>query len=111
MGWRSHHHDRHAARQDSNTTMGVATRGSWLQDEYSKPEHQKLARNLLPVRGVDVEWIGDPVDVAVHPDSATGGSGSMMSPLQMRDPANTYNVMTLDQAQALIPALDLFEPS
>jgi putative endopeptidase len=31
----------------------------------------------------------------------------MMTPLQQRDPANTYNIMTLDQAQALVPALDL----
>jgi putative endopeptidase len=29
------------------------------------------------------------------------------TPLQLRDPANTYNIMTLDQAQALVPALDL----
>jgi len=25
----------------------------------------------------------------------------------MREPANTYNMMTLEQAQALVPALDL----
>jgi putative endopeptidase len=31
----------------------------------------------------------------------------MMTPLQMREPANTYNMMTLAQAQALVPALDL----
>lgn len=34
-------------------------------------------------------------------------AGAMMTPLQQRDPANTYNIMTLDQAQALVPALDL----
>jgi putative endopeptidase len=34
-------------------------------------------------------------------------AAAMMSLLQMRDPANTYNMMPLEQAQALVPALDL----
>jgi putative endopeptidase len=34
-------------------------------------------------------------------------AAAMMTPLQMREPANTYNMMTLQQAQALLPALDL----
>ena len=34
-------------------------------------------------------------------------AAAMMSPLQMREPANTYNMMSLAQAQALVPALDL----
>jgi len=34
-------------------------------------------------------------------------AAAMMTPLQMREPANTYNMMTLKQAQALVPALDL----
>jgi putative endopeptidase len=34
-------------------------------------------------------------------------AAAMMTPLQMREPANIYNMMTLEQAQALVPALDL----
>jgi putative endopeptidase len=56
--------------------------------------------------------IGEPIDAAktqaakivtMEKQAAAG----MMTPLQQRDPANTYNIMTLDQAQALVPALDL----
>ena len=56
--------------------------------------------------------IGDPVDTASSNAAKilvmeARTAGVMMTPLQMREPANTYNLMTLDQAQALIPALDL----
>jgi putative endopeptidase len=55
---------------------------------------------------------GDSVDVAnIHAARIlaleTKMAAAMMTPLQMREPANNYNIMTLAQAQALIPALDL----
>jgi putative endopeptidase len=100
--------------KDSNTTVMVLLPGGQLleQDEYSKPEHQKLRETYRQYVVSMLNGIGDPVDTARSNASKILAmeakvAGSMMSPLQMRDPANTYNMMTLDQAQALIPALDL----
>ncbi len=100
--------------KDSSTGVMVLAPGAQLleQDEYAQPEHQKL-RNLYRMYIVAMlHGIGEPIDaaktqaakiVAMEKQAAAG----MMTPLQQRDPANTYNIMTLDQAQALVPALDL----
>jgi putative endopeptidase len=100
--------------KDSSTGVMVLGPGALLleQDEYAQPEHQKL-RDLYHMYMVAMlHGIGEPIDVAKT--QATNiltmeaqAAGAMMTPLQMRDPANTYNIMTLDQAQALVPALDL----
>lgn len=100
--------------KDSSTGVMVLAPGAQLleQDEYAQPEHQKL-RNLYRMYIVAMlHGIGEPIDAAkaqaakivtMEKQAAAG----MMTPLQQRDPANTYNIMTLDQAQALVPALDL----
>jgi putative endopeptidase len=100
--------------KDSSTGVMVLAPGAQLleQDEYAQPEHQKL-RNLYHMYMVAMlHGIGEPIDAAKT--QATNiltmeaqAAGAMMTPLQQRDPANTYNIMTLDQAQALVPALDL----
>ena len=100
--------------KDSSTGVMVLAPGAHLleQDEYAQPEHQKL-RDLYHMYIVAMlHGIGEPIDAAKT--QATNilsmekqAAAAMMTPLQQRDPANTYNIMTLDQAQALVPALDL----
>jgi len=100
--------------KDSTTTVMVLGPGAQLleQDEYAKPEHQKLRDLYRQYVVAMLNGVGDPVDTARANAAKVLAmearvAGSVMTPLQMRDPANTYNMMTLDQAQALIPALDL----
>jgi putative endopeptidase len=100
--------------KDSTTTVMVLGPGAQLleQDEYAKPEHQKLRDLYRQYVVAMLNAVGDPVDTARANAAKVLAmearvAGSVMTPLQMRDPANTYNMMTLDQAQALIPALDL----
>jgi putative endopeptidase len=100
--------------KDSSTGVMVLAPGAHLleQDEYAQPEHQKL-RDLYHMYIVAMlHGIGEPIDAAKT--QATNilsmekqAAAAMLTPLQQRDPANTYNIMTLNQAQALVPALDL----
>ena len=100
--------------KDSSTSILVLAPGAQLleQDEYTRPEHQKLRDMYLQYVVAMLNGLGDSVDTA-NTNAAkvlameARVAGSMMTLLQMRDPASTYNMMTLDQAQALIPALDL----
>lgn len=103
-----------ADAKDSSTGVMVLAPGAQLleQDEYARPEHQKL-RNLYHMYIVAMlHGTGESIDAAKTQASRiltmeAQAAGAMMTPLQQRDPANTYNIMTLDQAQALVPALDL----
>jgi predicted metalloendopeptidase len=100
--------------KDSSTGVMMLGPGAQLleQDEYASPEHQKL-RNLYRMYIVAMlHGIGEPIDTAKTQAAKILAmeaqvAGAMMTPLQQRDPASTYNIMTLDQAQALVPALDL----
>lgn len=100
--------------KDSSTGVLMLAPGAQLleQDEYARPEHQKL-RDLYRMYIVAMlNGIGEPIDTAKLQAASilameAQAAGAMMTPLQQRDPANTYNIMTLDQAQALLPALDL----
>jgi len=100
--------------RDSSTGVLVLAPGSQLleQDEYTKPEAQPLRERYRAYIAAVLSAAGDPVDVARNRASRILAlesriAGAMMSPQQMRDPANTYNMMPLDRAQALVPALDL----
>jgi putative endopeptidase len=100
--------------KDSSTSVLVLAPGGQLleQDEYAKPEHQKLRDIYRQYVVAMLNGVGDSVDTARSNAAKVLAmearvAGSIMPPLQMRDPANTYNMMTLDQAQALIPAIDL----
>lgn len=100
--------------RDSSTYVLVLAPGAQLleQDEYVRPEHQKLRDTYRKYIVAMLNGIGEPVDAARTQAASilameASSAGAMMTPLQMRDPANTYNMMTLDQAQALVPALDL----
>lgn len=99
---------------DSSTTVMVLGPGAQQleQDEYAKPEYQELRDLYRQYIVAMLNGIGDPVDTARANAVKVLAmeariAGSVMTPLQARDPASTYNLMTLEQAQALIPALDL----
>lgn len=102
--------------KNSSTAVLVLAPGIQLlePDEYTKPEHRGLREAYLTYIAAILTDIGQSVSDA-QANAATVLSmeaelaAAMMTPLQMRDPANTYNMMTLDQAQALVPALDLRE--
>ncbi|MFN7727212.1 MAG: M13 family metallopeptidase [Rubrivivax sp.] len=100
--------------KDSGTLVLVLTPGAQMleQDEYAKPESQALRdayrryiAALLTAAGDTQEAAADHAARILALESRM--AAAMMSPLQMREPANIYNLMTLAQAQALVPALDL----
>ncbi|MBN8261150.1 MAG: M13 family metallopeptidase [Xanthomonadales bacterium] len=82
------------------------------QDEYAKPEHAGLratyrtyVASLLQATGDSAAAAAANADRILALESRN--AAAMMSVLDMRDPAKTYNMMSLEQAQALVPALDL----
>ncbi|MFN0186107.1 MAG: M13 family metallopeptidase [Aquabacterium sp.] len=100
--------------KDSSTYVLVLLPGAQMleQDEYVKPEHQRLREIYRLYVVAMLNAAGDTVDAANRHAAKIVAlesriAAAMMSPLQMREPANTYNMMTLQQAQALVPALDL----
>lgn len=100
--------------KDSSTYVMVLTPGAQMleQDEYAKPENQRLREIYRLYAVAMLNGAGDTVDAAnIHAARILAlesrMAAAMMTPLQMREPANTYNMMTLQQAQALVPALDL----
>jgi putative endopeptidase len=96
----------------SNLLLLVAGQQSLTPDEYAKPEGQ-------PVRNLYLTYISRMLQTTgMAPADADAGaravlameaeiSASQLTPLQGRDPAFIYNLMTLAQAQALIPSVDL----
>jgi len=100
--------------KDSSTYVLVLAPGAQMleQDEYAKPEYQKLREKYRLYIVAMLNGAGDTVDAAkLHAAKILAlesrMAAAMMTPLQMREPANIYNMMTLEQAQALVPALDL----
>lgn len=100
--------------KDSSTRVMLLAPGAQIldQSEYAKPEHQELRDlyrqyivTMLNGAGQSIEeaQAGAVTVLALETELAA----AMMTPLQMRDPANTYNMMSLDEALALIPAIDL----
>ena len=100
--------------KDSGTGVMMLAPGAQMleQDEYAKPEYQKLREKYRLYIVAMLNGAGDTVDAAkLHAAKILAlesrMAAAMLTPLQQRDPAKTYNIMTLDQAQALVPALDL----
>ncbi|CAD5372919.1 M13 family peptidase [Rubrivivax sp. A210] len=100
--------------KDSSTYVLVLVPGAQMleQDEYAKPEAQRLREIYRQYMVALLNGSGDSVDAAGNHAARILAlearmAAAMMTPLQMREPANTYNMMTLAQAQALVPALDL----
>jgi putative endopeptidase len=100
--------------KDSSTYRLVLVPGSQLleQDEYTLPEHQALRDRYRAYVAAMLRAVGDtPESAAAHADRIlmieTRNASAVMSLMAMRDPAKTYNVMAFEEAQALVPALDL----
>lgn len=100
--------------KDSNTYVLVLVPGAQIleKDEYARPESRRLREIYRQYIVALLNGAGDTVDAAASNATRilvmeSRLAAAMMPPLQMREPANTYNMMTLAQAQALVPALDL----
>ena len=100
--------------RDSSTVVLVLAPGAQMleQDEYARPEAQRLREVYRQYVVALLNGAGDSVDAAgAHAARILAlearMAAAMMTPLQMREPTNIYNMMSLDQAQALVPALDL----
>lgn len=84
------------------------------QDEYAQPEHQSLRstyRKYLATLLDSTGWTASKAEAAARRmmQFESELAAAKLTPLQSRDPAKTYNMMSLDEAQRLIPALDLRE--
>ncbi len=100
--------------KDSSTYVLVLLPGAQMleQDEYARPESQRLRESYRQYVAALLAAAGDAPEVAANHAARilaleSRSAAAMMTPLQMREPANVYNMMTLAQAQALVPALDL----
>ena len=100
--------------KDSSTHVLVLAPGSQLltQDEYTQPADQQLREVYRRYAMAMLNGIGAPVETARTQAAKilaieSRMAAAMMTPLQMREPANSYNILSLDAAQALVPALDL----
>lgn len=88
---------------------GVRTLGP---DEYAKPEGQHIRDLYLDFMANMFQSVGDaPEQARSHARTVLSIeselSAAELTPLQQRDPAVTYNKLTLAKAQALITAIDL----
>ncbi|MCU7374032.1 M13 family metallopeptidase [Paucibacter sp. O1-1] len=90
--------------------MLVAGQQSLSQEEYAKPENQSVRELYLGHISAMLKAAGesDAEDKARTVLAIeTEISAAQLTPIQARDPAMTYNKMSLAEAQALIPAIDL----
>ena len=101
------------AKNSSVYVLALAPSAQLLeQDEYAKPEHTGLRAAYRSYIASLLQAAGDSADAAAaNADRILAlearNAAAMMTVLDMRDPTKTYNMMSLDQAQALVPALDL----
>ena len=101
-----------AKNSSANLLMIVAGQQSLDLDDYAKPENQRVRDLYLAYIGAMLRSTGlsaPDAEAAARTVLAieTEISAAQLTPLQSRDPAVTYNIMTLAEAQALIPAVDL----
>lgn len=100
--------------KDSRRTLLVLQLGALQlqKDQYSDPSSQKIRDLYLDYIGRVHQQLGDAPDVAGAKARAILAmeaelAAPRLTPLQSRDPAQIYNLLTVDEAQALIPAIDL----
>lgn len=101
-----------ARNSSANLLMLVAGQQSLDRDDYAKPDNQRVRDLYLAYIARMFQGTG-----LAAPDAEAAArtvlsieteiSAAQLTPLQARDPAVTYNIMTLAEAQALIPAVDL----
>ena len=101
------------ARNSSTYVLALLPGAQLLeQDEYAKPEAQPLRESYRRYIAAMLGAAGDAPDLASRHAARilaleSRMAAAMMTPLQMREPDNIYNPMSFEQAQALVPALDL----
>ncbi|MGB2816610.1 MAG: M13 family metallopeptidase [Burkholderiaceae bacterium] len=101
-----------AKNSSANLLMIVAGQQSLDLDDYAKPENQRVRDLYLAYISAMLRSTGmSAQDASAAAQTVlsieTEISAVQLTPLQSRDPAVTYNIMTLAEAQALIPAVDL----
>jgi len=101
-----------AKNSSANLLMIVAGQQALGLDDYAKPENQRVRDLYLDYIAQMFQSTGlSASDAAAAARTVlsieTEVSAAQLTPLQGRDPAVTYNIMTLAEAQALIPAVDL----
>jgi putative endopeptidase len=100
--------------RDSRTQLLVIIPGfqSLTPDEYSTPAGQRIRELYTAHIARMFQSTGDSAEAA----AAAAGTvlaieaelaAARLTPTQQRDPARTYNKMSLAEAQALVPAIDL----
>lgn len=100
--------------RDSKTHLLVLLPGvqTLAQNEYLQPEAQALRDLYLGHVEAMFRAAGDEPAAAVEAARTvlsieTQLVSAQLTPIELRDPAKTYHKMTLDEAQALVPGLDL----
>ncbi|NVO07157.1 MAG: M13 family metallopeptidase [Rhodoferax sp.] len=103
-----------ADAKDSSSTLLVIHPGMQAleQDEYTKPDGQRVRDLYLDFMVKMFQSTGDtPERAAAHAKTVltleTELAAARLNMLQMRDPATTYNLLSLAEVQALLPAVDL----
>jgi putative endopeptidase len=103
-----------ADAKDSTSTLLVIHPGMQAleQDEYAKPDGQRVRDLYLDFMGKMFQSIGEtPELAATHAKTVLALEAELaathLTKLQERDPATTYNILTMAEVQALIPAVDL----
>jgi putative endopeptidase len=96
----------------AHVLMIVAGQQSLRLDDYAMPESQPLRDHYLAYISKMFESAGQSAQAAEAAARAVLSieievSAAQLTPLQSLDPAVTYNIMPLAEAQALIPTLDL----
>lgn len=100
--------------KNSAANLVVITAGQQALDldDYAKPEGQRVRDLYLAYITQVFQGTGQSAQAAAESARTvlaieTQVSAAQLQPLQLRDPAVTYNIMPLAQAQALIPAIDI----
>jgi putative endopeptidase len=101
-----------AKNSSANLLMIVAGQQSLDLDHYAKPENQRVRDLYLTyisgmLRSTGLSAPDAEAAARTVLSIETEISATQLTPLQSRDPAVTYNILTLPEAQALIPAVDL----
>jgi putative endopeptidase len=101
------------AKNSSAYLLTISAGQQWLdRDEYAKPDRQRVRDLYLAYISSMMRSAGlsaQDAEAAARTvlSIETEISAAQLTPLQSIDPDVTYNIMTLAEAQALIPALDL----
>jgi putative endopeptidase len=100
-------------KDSTSTRMVLHPGGAELeQDQYTDPASQKIRDLYVEYIASVYRQLGDAPDVATGKGRLilaieTELMAPRLKPLESRDPARIYNLFSLDEAQALIPAVDL----